>query len=539
MALRTGRVIIARNIKLDKSYKNVIDYTEANMLNLVIANKVSESTSCSFLKPGENVIDTSFTYSDCLKCNYLALQNPSYSNKWFFAFIDEVEYINNGTTRIHYTIDIYSTWFDYIQVEPTFVIREHVNDDTIGLHTVPENLELGDYTTCQACEKMLEDPADYYICMAVSELPDGSFTPNSNHRTYNGIFGGFEYLVFKTEADCENAIKMYDKADKIDAVIYLFMIPKDLTAIQGATQASWTMSGIPNVTVYYLAGSTDADTIGTLTGTRPTKLGNNFIPKNNKLFTYPYSFINLTNNSGQTIPFRYEDFDYDENDTTFSFWIDATISPGMSMKAIPLFYKHVNVNYNYGVMLGKLPVCSWNSDVYINWLTENALNTTLTLVGEGVGLAASLATGNAVGAVMATTSIINTINQVTIAEKTPNQARGSTNGGDVNFSESYDGGVTLYYMSVKDEYAKIIDDYFTMRGYKINSVKTPNLTGRTYYNYVQIAEDADIGYPNSNLYGIPASDMEEINNIYRRGVTIWHNHANIGNYALDNAIVNN
>ena len=534
--MKNSEIIIARNIKLDKEYKNVLSYNESSMLSLVRSNMVASASNYSFIKPGKNQIDVSFSYSDCLKANYMAFQNPYYSNKWFFAFIDDVEFRNINTTRISFTVDVFSTWYDYWQVEPTFVIREHVNDDTIGLHTVPENLELGDYTTCQACEKILEDPADYYICMAVSELPNGSFTPNSNHRTYNGIFGGFEYLVFKTEADCENAIKMYDKADKIDAVIYLFMIPKDLTSIQDATQAIWRMSSITNVTVYYLAGSDNADSIGTLTGTRPTKLGNNYIPKNNKLFTYPYSFINLTNNSGQTIPFRYEDFDYDENDTTFSFWIDAAISPGMSMKAIPLFYKHVNINYNYGVMLGKLPVCSWNSDVYINWLTENALNTTLTFAGEGVGLAASLATGNAVGAVMATTSIINTINQVTIAEKTPNQARGNTNGGDVNFSESYDGGVTLYYMSIKDEYAKIIDDYFTMRGYKVNTVKIPNQTGRTYYNYVQIANDSDIGYPNSNLYGIPASDMDEINNIYRRGVTIWHNHANLGDYSLDNTI---
>jgi len=30
--------------------------------------------------------------------------------------------------------------------------------------------------------------------------------------------------------------------------------------------------------------------------------------------------------------------------------------------------------------------------------------------------------------------------------------------------------------------------------------------------------------------------MEEINNACRKGVTIWHNHANIGNYNLSNNI---
>ena len=31
--------------------------------------------------------------------------------------------------------------------------------------------------------------------------------------------------------------------------------------------------------------------------------------------------------------------------------------------------------------------------------------------------------------------------------------------------------------------------------------------------------------------------MDIINNVARNGVTIWHNHDNIGNYNLDNPIV--
>ena len=31
--------------------------------------------------------------------------------------------------------------------------------------------------------------------------------------------------------------------------------------------------------------------------------------------------------------------------------------------------------------------------------------------------------------------------------------------------------------------------------------------------------------------------MSEINNACRKGVTIWHNHDNVGNYSLDNSII--
>ena len=43
---------------------------------------------------------------------------------------------------------------------------------------------------------------------------------------------------------------------------------------------------------------------------------------------------------------------------------------------------------------------------------------------------------------------------------TPNTARGNTNGGDINVSSNAN---TFYFskMSIKKEYARVIDDYFT------------------------------------------------------------------------------
>ena len=144
MALRTGKVIIAKNIKLDKNYKDVLDYSESDMLALVNTNKVAEVSTASFLKVGENTIDTSFSYSDCLKCNYMAIQNPNYSNKWFFAFITNVIYKSNGMTQIEFEVDAWSTWFEDWQKKPCYIIREHVNNDSVGANTVPENLDIGE-----------------------------------------------------------------------------------------------------------------------------------------------------------------------------------------------------------------------------------------------------------------------------------------------------------------------------------------------------------------------------------------------------------
>ena len=86
-------------------------------------------------------------------------------------------------------------------------------------------------------------------------------------------------------------------------------------------------------------------------------------------------------------------------------------------------------------------------------------------------------------------------------------------------------------MSIKREFAKIIDDYFTRFGYTVNALKVPNITGRTYWNYVEIGAGEDIAFGT-----LPIDAMEDINNIFRRGTTIWHLHDNIGNFTLDNSL---
>ena len=120
----------------------------------------------------------------------------------------------------------------------------------------------------------------------------------------------------------------------------------------------------------------------------------------------------------------------------------------------------------------------------------------------------------------------------------PASASGNINGGDVVSMYSMNKFYFIH-MSIRAEYARQIDDYFDRFGYKINRVKTPNITGRTYWNYVQIANGEDIGFSTTQSVPVPPKSMETINNIFRNGVTIWHSHDNIGNFSLTNSIVQN
>ena len=125
--------------------------------------------------------------------------------------------------------------------------------------------------------------------------------------------------------------------------------------------------------------------------------------------------------------------------------------------------------------------------------------------------------------------IANTIGQIYEHSLTPNSARGNTNAGDINTCA---GNNTFYFykMSIKQEYAKIIDDYFSAYGYKVNSYKTPNITGRTNWNYVKTID--------ANITGnIPQKDLQKIKDILNGGVTFWHNASTFLDYSQSNSIV--
>ena len=84
-------------------------------------------------------------------------------------------------------------------------------------------------------------------------------------------------------------------------------------------------------------------------------------------------------------------------------------------------------------------------------------------------------------------------------------------------------------MSIRQEYARCIDDYFSMFGYKTNRVKIPNITGRTNWNYVKTL--------GCNIIGdVPQGDMQEIKSIFNNGVTLWHNPSTFMDYSQNNAI---
>jgi hypothetical protein len=522
MAITPQSNVKLLKVPLQMNNKNQLTFSNAtaqyNYFNSLPSIEIDE---CPYQRK-DNIIRFSGHIDELLQFNYCMYQNENYSNKWFYAYITNMTYENNGTTFIEIKTDVFQTWqFDLIY-RKCFVEREHTNNDTIGSNIVDEALNVGEYINSANPVEIdsLNDLDNYYICMGVSELPDESIPPNNKNRIYNGVFGGLYYLAFNTPQDCQTAIKMYDFQGKGEAIYTLFMLPKNFIVEALATFATWTIASIGTCQVIYIDESSGSEVLGGMEFSLQNHVGKNYVPKNNKLFTYPFNFVNITNNSGTTIPFKFEDFDNNE----MSFALYGAITPGISMKLVPLSHKNINVDYNSGIMAGKLPICPWNSDPYVNWLTQNAINIGLN-VGETIGDIA-LNPKNALSSVSSIGSVVNSIYQADIV---PMQSKGNLNAGDINFSNEK-AGFTGYYTSIRDEYAKIIDDYFSMYGYKTNELKVPNITGRLNWNFVKTIE--------CNFTGnIPQMDLQEIKDMFDDGVTLWHNPNTFLDYSQTNNII--
>lgn len=136
----------------------------------------------------DNVIRFPAHIDGIIEYNYCMYRNDNYSNKWFYAFITDMRYVNDNMTFITLKTDVFQTWQFDLNWRQSFIEREMVLDDTVGLHTVPENLNIGDLV-CDNAENLNELGSEsyYYIVIACNYNPAGSGATTSGI----GIYGDY------------------------------------------------------------------------------------------------------------------------------------------------------------------------------------------------------------------------------------------------------------------------------------------------------------------------------------------------------------
>ncbi len=526
MSAPQSTIYICSGVRLNSRYAHSIYFADANAQTSYFAGKVVRTFSGNTYLRKSWSIKVEATMREARSWSYLYFQN-GVGGKICYYFINNLEYKNDTTVELFLELDVLQTYmFDY-DLLPSFVERQHVEDDTPGKHTQDEGLDPGEYVV-ESVDHVI-DLNDLCILILTSVIPNGvskETTVDAYGYLYDRVFSGLQLYAVNLNQWQRWAAQLENLSEwgKIDGIVNMWMYPKKLVQLGG--ESTWDDDDIAKVVRNVGNTSLELDPISssTLDG---------YEVKNGKMLTYPYTFLYATNNNGASGVYRYERFNGSP-----SFRVVGALAPDAGCRMYPLNYNGRDA-YAEGISLGAFPTCAWDADTYKLWLAQNQNQHDLTMatgnlkVAAGVVVAAGAALMGSVGAGVAGLGVAasgysDVLNlQAMKADKAiePPQARG-TFSANINIANTRH-TFSVLKKTVSAEYAKRIDDFFTMYGYRINSVHVPNRCAREAFTYVKTV-GCHIAARLCN------EDTVKIESIYDNGITWWRDGDQIGNYSIQN-----
>lgn len=548
-------VRVCQSIPLDNTYTDTILFTSKSAQESYFASKTKKVYSgLTYQRLASNSSTWAIFLEDVADyfydCNYLAFKNGGFGNKWLYAFISDILYINENCTALTFEIDVMQTWLFDFEIKKSFIERMHVSDDTISRNVVEEGLHF-----MQRYEYYKIEPSGLFggtssdlskdyssvVLIATSEDCDQDDEVRGGEMIQN-TYQGLKYIAFpiyQNPSACLEALnewlKKMNESGKAGAINSISMVPA--TGLSMVPEDGWkykaeVLDGVIREKSYKI---------------NYTNLDDDYVPKNNKLFCWPYHFFTITTMDGQSYDFKYEDIiesDPIPGNAEMKFSFKFAFGPNPTYFMFPQYYmKHKN-NIDYGVKLTGFPQCNWNFGVWENYYAQQDINITLSMLASALGSANQAATGvmNSSGgskgslAASAGMSIaqagmgalqagLSTFGGLSVVKSQPDQSRGANNVGGVNYNmETMD--FWIIHKRLHWGYVVKIDDYFTKFGYRVNSTGVPNLHTRKYWNYLKLDQPSVTG-------NMPVGDMRMIKQILSNGITFWHT-TDVGNYDLNN-----
>lgn len=519
-------VRVLKDVPFDLTYSDTINFQSVGEQTSFMAGKAKASyndmtyqrVNSSVASPrGPLSVRVPDIADNLYDCNYLMFQNSNYGNKWFYAFIQKVNYINPNNTEIIYIIDYFQTFLFDFEVLPSYVEREHPSSDNKFEHLLPEPFGEPDMY-CQSITPIDLQTGPASIVVGVSTDTAGQTVAG---ETYFGVYSGVELHQFSSASAATSFIRQYDDLGKSAAIVCVYMSP-------------WNIDINPQQQINF--------------HNAPSNL-NGYVPRNNKLLSYPYCKLTLSNRQGENIDFYYEYFGTPKSTggmTAGTPEFHAVAIGGLNPMGVcrARNYNGQDVDYDHVSTVRNFPQCAWTSDAFANWLAgEGTADAFRVLSNAAIGGLSSIATGaigaltgNPIALMSSVSSGVSTIGTLaggmidtglesSVRQKCPGLTKGTTSPTQINLAEGVV-GFDVKQMAINPEAAAAIDGFFDMFGYATNKLKVPEMTGRESWNYVKCNNVIIKG-------SVPAEGMVIIKNAFNRGIRLWHGDF-VGNYARSN-----
>lgn len=454
-------------------------------------------------------IKVQVTQDNLLDCNYIQFRNPALGNKNIYAFITGVEGDSTSDCSIiTFQIDPIQTYLFDMLIPNCFVVRQHAVSDTIGLNTVEDDVDTGEY---------IFEPIDVETGLSVTSPISGltnviciastvdAYNNPVEGSFYSNAYSGCVINIFESAEGANQFINNLTETNKVNAIIAVFMAPFNV--------AEGSLTGVYSNNISF---SRDNTNLGSYT------------PRNRKMFTYPYDFIYATNNSGDGRNYRWEWWGGTANNSAL-FGIRAIVSPRPEAIAFPRAYRGVPFKYDEGVTIDQYPQCMYNIDSFKAYLAQSASSTLLSVAGTSLALAGSaVLASNPVTATLGVAGGALALGGIVAKQEErraqPPEGRGTNSGNIISALNNLD--FSFYRCYPRPDYCAIIDSKFDVLGYPYRDVRAVNLDSRPSWNFVQLSNCVVQG--NMSL-----EHRNVIQNKLEQGFTFWHGDF-IGDYSRSN-----
>lgn len=530
-------VQLLHDVPLSPNSGNSIRFASASARESYFAGKVFNSYAEIQYMRDDGRYRLNMNYDEALaNCNYMRYRNQS-TGRWYYCYITSISYANTNVCWIDFKIDTYMTFqFDLVWKD-CFIERECVSDDTPGKHTVPENLETGELQITEqplAWPGVSLDNIQMVPCLFVSApyraneyspLYDYNMSINGVPQT-TALWAPFPFTdetgSTASQMDALNDyLNILEKQGRIDAIIFAVAMPKmffdyDLCTPHPVNSGDYSAGSYIEWKQSYLTVQAEF-TINAI-------LSAGYVGINNKLYTYPYNYYILSNNQGNTVPMYYEYMEDAPGGVSgktkrLAFALKLAPTPDETLYCQPTNYLGGD-KFSSGLAIENFPTIAVASNAFANWFGGHKLSILNTALSDTIGIAVNAAAGNPQGAINSVSNITSLMATMLDKQRVPYQVTGSTgntaNMGGQKFSFSLLHAVARREMLIK------IDRYFSMYGYKVNRLGTPEFGTRQYWNFYKI--------PICNVYAdIPSEYLEDIRTQFQNGITLW-NTTDVGNY---------
>lgn len=395
-------------------------------------------TAQSYTRVTRNVIRVEYEADKLYSCNYMMFMNTAYNAvKWFYAFVDRIEYVNDHASNVYFTIDPIQTWFFEYSEKPCFIQRMHTVSDRLYANLEPEPVTISEYVS-NGTEK-LDNNLPVTVVIAQCDAEAGE-----HPRMFEKCFVGGKIIIagYKATTNLNNEIEN-----------------------QLANNPNWVldmhMALLPNgdpevVTDNVTGGSTGPYKIGrpsdgedgsfATTMALPTELRvtagstaiSGYVPYNKKLYTYPFNFLNVFTVDGDSMTLRYEFF---PTNIAPQFTQLGNVLQPACVRLFPDYYKNANGGagnrcFSEQIGITGFPCCSWSSDAFASWFAQNSVPMMVKGVGALIGGAVSIATGNPGPVLITTSSLVNSAVEGSSVAKVDSVTRSMDNYGRDRLSSS-------------------------------------------------------------------------------------------------------